>query len=206
MSDRNGDSRGGDADGPTRPRGTVRNRRIMDDTAFITDAEIYHKVLTDKVPSARSFVWIATADLKDLYVDKGRRMVPFLEVLSDLVAAGVSLRLIHAKEPGPAFRRDFDRYPGLIEGLERMLCPRTHFKCVVVDETFAYTGSANLTGAGMGAKSDRKRNFESGLITTNTELISRIMEQFDRVWMGEHCAECRRKEYCSDYRDILEES
>jgi hypothetical protein len=31
--------------------------------------------------------------------------------------------------------------------MERMLCPRVHFKCVIVGGVKAYFGSANLTGA-----------------------------------------------------------
>ena len=170
---------------------------------FITDHEIYTKVISGQVPKALGFLWLATADLKDLYVDKQGGMVPFLEVLSDLVNRQVAVRLLHAKEPGPAFRKDFDRYPNLIEGVERILCPRVHFKTVVVDGRFAYSGSANLTGAGMGAKSKERRNFESGFITTDNEIIEKIMQQYDEVWIGRHCKGCRRKEFCADYKDIL---
>ena len=60
-----------------------------------------------------------------------------------------------AKDPGPNWRDDFDRYPTLWTAMERMLCPRVHFKCIIVDGVKAYFGSANLTGAGMGAKSVR---------------------------------------------------
>lgn len=167
---------------------------------FVRDREIYERVLCERVARAKRFVWLGTADLKDLHVDKpGRRaMVPFLEVLSDLAAKQVAIRLLHAKEPGPRFREDFDRYPNLLEGMERILCPRVHFKSVVVDGEFAYTGSANLTGAGMGAKSERRRNFEAGIVTTDGELIEQVMEQFDSVWRGEYCKECGRKEYCGD--------
>lgn len=169
---------------------------------FLRDRSIYERVIRDAVPSARSFVWIATADIKDMHVDAGRRMVPFLSTLSGLAARGAGLRLLHAKEPGPAFRRDFDRFPNLVEGMERILCPRVHFKSVVVDGRLAYTGSANLTGAGMGAKSDGKRNFEAGIITDEPELVGEVMEQFDRVWMGAHCEQCKRTKYCADYRDM----
>ena len=31
--------------------------------------------------------------------------------IAGLLNRGVEVRLIHAKEPGPAFREDFDRYP-----------------------------------------------------------------------------------------------
>jgi phosphatidylserine/phosphatidylglycerophosphate/cardiolipin synthase-like enzyme len=172
-------------------------------TEFITDGQIYKRVLQERLPRAKRFVFIGTSDLKDLHVDKNGLMVPLLEIFSDLIDAGVLVRLLHAKEPGPRFRDDFDRYPNLIKGLERFLCPRVHFKTVIVDGEFAYTGSANLTGAGMGAKSAERRNFEGGIITTEPGLIDSIAEQFDNVWMGKNCKGCKRKEYCSDYIDMI---
>ena len=168
---------------------------------FITDVEIYERVLGEGVLGAREYVWIGTANVKDLHVDKkGKsKMVPFLETLSDLARKGVKIRLVHAREAGQAFRRDFDKYPRLLEGLERKVCPRVHFKCVVVDGVFAYSGSANLTGAGMGAKSSSRRNFESGIVTTDKGLVGKIAGQFERVWKGHYCKECKRKEYCDEH-------
>ena len=175
----------------------------MSKTEIVTDYEIYEKVLQGQVRRAERFLWIGTSDLKDLHVHKNGKMVPFLEVLSDHIKRGVEIRLIHAKEPGPAFRQDFDKYPNLIKGMERILCPRIHLKTVIVDGKFAYTGSANLTGAGMGAKSIKRRNFEAGITTTDPEMIDKLMEQFDNIWMGTHCKKCGRKQYCADYKDIL---
>ncbi len=174
----------------------------LHEISFLTDHAIYKTVILEAIPEARRFLWLATADLKDLHIHKAGNMVPFLEKLSELVSVGVEIRLLHAKEPGPAFRKDFDRYPNLIDGIERILCPRVHFKSVVVDGRFAYSGSANLTGAGMGAKSRDRRNFESGFITRSTVLIREIMDQFDRIWMGEFCRTCGRKRFCADYADI----
>jgi hypothetical protein len=68
---------------------------------------------------------------------------------------------------------------------------------------FAFTGSANLTGAGMGAKSEHKRNFESGIITDDKVLVGKIMEQFDGIWRGTYCPQCKRKKFCADYKHIL---
>lgn len=171
---------------------------------FITDRRIYEKVICEAIPSASTFVWLATSDLKDLYVEKGRkRMVPFLEILSDLLIKGVQVRLIHARKPGAVFQADFDRYPELAEGLESLLCPRVHFKGVVVDGRFAYSGSANLTGAGMGAKSETRRNFESGFITSDKSLIRQIAEQFDDLWMGKFCKACQRKQFCSNSSEMI---
>lgn len=167
-------------------------------TEYITDRAIYDRVIQEMVGQAARYVWIATADIKDMYVKRGDAMIPFLGVLADLIEQGVSVRLLHAKEPGPNFRKDFDRFPALIDGLERMLCPRVHFKSVIVDGQKAYSGSANLTGAGMGAKSVRRRNFESGILTDDPLMVENIMNQFDQVWIGGHCEDCGRKTYCSD--------
>jgi phosphatidylserine/phosphatidylglycerophosphate/cardiolipin synthase-like enzyme len=170
---------------------------------FITDRQIYEKVICELIPKVRKFVWLATSDLKDLHVEKNGKVAPFLEMLSDLVGRSVEIRLLHAKEPGPAFRRDFDKYPNLIGGMERILCPRVHLKSVIIDGKFAYTGSANLTGAGMGMKSQTRRNFEAGIITDDKGLVAGIMRQFDDIWRGQHCLKCQRKKYCADYKDLL---
>lgn len=172
-------------------------------TQVINNSQIYQRVILEAVPQAQTFIWIATADIKDMYVKQGPRMIPFLQMLSNLIDTGVSIRIIHAKEPGPAFRKDFDRFPNLIDGLEMILCPRTHFKTVIVDGKTAYTGSANLTGAGMGAKSENRRNFESGIFSDDPEIIHPLMEQFDKLWIGGHCEPCQRKAYCVTYHELI---
>ena len=170
---------------------------------FLTDRDIYEVLVRGAIPETRRQLWLATADLKDLHVHKAGRMVPFLEILSDLIGRKVEIRLLHAKEPGPAFRKDFDRYPNLLAGLERMLCPRVHLKCVVIDAATVYVGSANFTGAGVGAKSSHRRNFESGIITDDPRIVEAVMEQFDGIWRGSHCSACGRKEFCDEHVDIL---
>ena len=67
-------------------------------------------------------LWIGTADIKDLYMEAEKEKKPFLALLAQLIRKGVEVRLIHAKEPGPAFREDFDKYPVLYDRLERVLC------------------------------------------------------------------------------------
>ena len=168
---------------------------------FIKDREIYEKVILEAIPKATSFVWLATANIKDLHVAKGRRMVPFLEILSGLIEDGVQIRLLHASEPGPRFREDFDKYPAVVKGLERMLCPRCHLKSVIIDGTWAYIGSGNLTGAGMGAKGVHTRNFESGVVSSDPKFVRNVMEHYDGIWMGSRCDACKRKDHCPDYRD-----
>ena len=42
-------------------------------TTFLSNREIYERVICDAAPLAREWLWIATADIKDRYVDAGRR-------------------------------------------------------------------------------------------------------------------------------------
>ena len=118
---------------------------------YISNGAHYTDVIA-KIANVKHHLWIGTADIKDLYVKSSSMTVPFLKVISRLIERGVEVRLIHAKEPGPNFRKDFDDYSILAKRLERVLCPRVHFKMVIFDLETAYVGSANLTGAGLGMK------------------------------------------------------
>ena len=167
---------------------------------LLLNEAIYRKVIVELLPQTRKFLWIVTADIKDLHVPKGRRFVPLLEILSDLIEGGVSVRLMHAKEPGPRFREDFDKYPSLVSShlFERILCPRIHTKAIVIDGQQAFVGSANLTGAGLGAKGKNKRNFEAGFLTSDPEPLHDLMEWIDQLYLGEFCRKCQLRKVCPD--------
>lgn len=166
--------------------------------SYLADAAHYSEVIA-RIPKVEQTLWLGTADIKDLYTAvPGGRAVPLLADLADCAARGVVVRLLHAKEPGPNFQSDFDRYPILVDGLDRALCPRVHFKLIIFDLTLAYIGSANLTGAGIGMKSNSRRNFEAGILTDDVDLVTAAIEQFDAVWRGDHCGACGRRGYCPD--------
>ena len=158
----------------------------------------HYTALLPRIQSVKHTLWIGTADIKDLYVEVGGEKKPFLALIAQLIRRGVEVRLIHAKEPGPNFREDFDKYPVLYDRLERVLCPRVHFKMFVFDCKEVYVGSANLTGAGVGMKAETTRNFEAGILTDDPQIVEQAMNQFDEVWMGKHCKTCKRREYCAD--------
>ena len=164
---------------------------------YIQDDEHYKEVLV-MIANIRQHLWIGTADIKDLYVKQGANATPFVGLLSEKVSQKVGIRLIHAKEPGANFRKDFDRYPKLWSGIERVLCPRVHFKMIVFDFKQVYIGSANLTGAGLGMKGKDTRNFESGILTDIPNVLEKAIAHFDRVWMGIPCKTCKRKAFCGD--------
>ena len=128
---------------------------------YISNTAHYKEVL-ERIKTVKHTLWIGTADIKDVYVDVDGEVKPLLGLIAQLIRRGVEVRLIHAKEPGQNFREDFDKYPVLFDRLERVLCPRVHFKILVFDCKEVYVGSANLTGAGIGMKAETTRNFEAG--------------------------------------------
>ena len=152
-------------------------------TKYIANEEHYSEVIS-RITSVRETLWIGTADIKDVYVKQDGESIPLLGQLAALLKRGVGVRLVHAKEPGPNFREDFDRYRILATDLERVMCPRVHFKMIIFDLETAYIGSANLTGAGIGMKSSQRRNFEAGILTNDPQIVEAAIEQFDTLWMG----------------------
>jgi phosphatidylserine/phosphatidylglycerophosphate/cardiolipin synthase-like enzyme len=167
---------------------------------WLSGRDLYQAVITEGVLRAQRSVWIATANLKDLYVPgTGRRYRPILDVFGTMARDGVEFRIIHAEVPSRSFRESFDALPALVDGgLELQICPRNHWKIVIVDGALGYTGSANFTGAGLGAKSERNRNLELGAVGREPEFVGMLQHEFDAFWIGEHCEGCGRRDICPD--------
>jgi phosphatidylserine/phosphatidylglycerophosphate/cardiolipin synthase-like enzyme len=160
---------------------------------------LYREVVLGKLAHARESVWIATANVKAMFVEQGGQFAPVLELFDALAARGVALRLLHAELPSRPFRAAFDSRERLVRGgLELKVCPRVHFKAVVVDQAWAYVGSANLTGAGLGAKGEDTRNFELGFVTEDFDVIDRVTALYEAVWSGAECRSCRLRQVCPD--------
>jgi phosphatidylserine/phosphatidylglycerophosphate/cardiolipin synthase-like enzyme len=174
----------------------------------------HYQAVIERVMAAERSVWIATANLKELMVEDararpGRRRTlrrgggayrSILAVFEEQVARGVEIRLLHAGEPSRPFRAELARRPGLTAqgngSFELRQCPRVHFKAVVIDGAQLYLGSANWTGAGLGAKGEGRRNFELGFVTADDLLLDQVQSLYEQVWRGARCAGCRLRQDC----------
>jgi len=166
---------------------------------LLANGALYREVVQHRLAHARESVWIATANVKEMFVDTGSGFRSVLDLFDDLRERRVELRLLHADLPSRPFRAAFERKEELVRGgLALKICPRVHFKAVLVDGAWAYLGSANLTGAGLGAKGDAKRNFELGFCTEDFEVIDRVSALFQAVWSGAECGPCKLRDVCPD--------
>jgi phosphatidylserine/phosphatidylglycerophosphate/cardiolipin synthase-like enzyme len=169
------------------------------EAALLQGSELYREVILDKLAHARESVLIATANLKDMQVERDGKFVSVLALFSDLAARGVDLRILHAELPSRPFRASFEKRRRLTAGgLSLKICPRVHFKAVVIDGAWVYAGSANLTGAGLGAKGEGRRNFEVGFCTEDFETVDRVKALFEAIWTGAECASCKLRSVCPD--------
>jgi phosphatidylserine/phosphatidylglycerophosphate/cardiolipin synthase-like enzyme len=166
---------------------------------LIAGQALYRRVVLDKLSHARESVWISTANVKAMLVEEGGRFAPVADLFARLARAGVEIRLLHAELPSRPFRAAFDKQSILVRGgMTLKICPRVHFKCVLVDGAWLYLGSANLTGAGLGAKHADARNFELGVLTEDFSTIDQVAALFESVWSGKSCATCRLHDVCPD--------
>ncbi len=167
---------------------------------LVMDSELFTEVIENGVLKAKFRIWIATANVKNLFIPQGRsKSLPLLSHFEKMQRNGVSIRILHGAKPSAPFRETLAEMIELQhgDGFEMQLCPRVHTKIIIIDNNLAYTGSANLTGAGLGAKSQKNRNFECGVITKDKEEISQLEYYFDSIWMGSNCETCGRRNLCN---------
>lgn len=169
------------------PRGEVE---------LVVDGQHFTRIVANGILNAKVSVDIATADFKAMLVPTpdSRRAPSIVEHFRRLASKGVEIRLLHSGVPSGAALHEMRKE--IPRGLTIRRCPRLHAKTVIVDCEAMYLGSANLTGAGLGAKSDGRRNFEMGVWTKSTDLIDAVLTQFNTLWEGHHCKTCKRRDVC----------
>jgi phosphatidylserine/phosphatidylglycerophosphate/cardiolipin synthase-like enzyme len=180
--------------------------------SFVVDRAHYDHV-TLAIARARTSVWIATANVKQLMTeapigtrDRARgRYVPILDTLQTLCDRGVQVRLLHATPPSRPFREELAGRARRLAPprFEMRLCPRVHMKMIAIDGALLYLGSANFTGAGLGAKGDGRRNFELGVLTDDEWMLDAAQARFEFIWRGGECGSCRMRRECPAPLDRL---
>jgi phosphatidylserine/phosphatidylglycerophosphate/cardiolipin synthase-like enzyme len=186
---------------PIRIQPSVKSLAARGEAELVVDGEHFQRIVLEGICTAKVSVDIATADFKAMLVPvgrgsggRGRRAESIVTVLRKMAEKGVEIRLLHAGVPSSAALIELKK--GLPANLIIRRCPRLHAKTVVIDARSMYLGSANLTGAGLGAKADGRRNFEWGVWTSAPAMIESVLDEFNALWVGQHCEGCKRREVC----------
>jgi phosphatidylserine/phosphatidylglycerophosphate/cardiolipin synthase-like enzyme len=152
--------------------------------------------LGEALASCRHRLFMATANLKNAHIPSSHKgkATPLLDALGELGGRGVEVRVLHSGVPSGPMLESIKA--GMPVNVCMRRCIRVHAKAVIVDGRAMYLGSANLTGAGLGAKSARRRNFEAGIWTDQTDLIDPVLDMLEEIWSGLRCDDCGRKDQC----------
>ncbi|GIW75343.1 MAG: hypothetical protein KatS3mg104_0406 [Phycisphaerae bacterium] len=164
---------------------------------LVLNEDHYRRIVLEGICRARVSIAIMTADFKSMRVPTGmgkRGARSIVQILRDKACQGVEIRILHGGVPSRAALSDLK--VKLPQGFTIRRCPRLHSKAVIIDAKGMYLGSANLTGAGLGAKSPGRRNFELGIWTEDPGLIEPVMDEFDALWEARECATCQRRDVC----------
>lgn len=71
---------------------------------YISDTDHYTEILKRGF-SVRTALWIGTADIKDLYIEKGKERIPFLGILAGLIKKAFPCALSMPKSPAQTSAR-----------------------------------------------------------------------------------------------------
>jgi phosphatidylserine/phosphatidylglycerophosphate/cardiolipin synthase-like enzyme len=179
---------------------------------LILDKDHYDRVVMPALEEAKVSLWIATANLKDVHIEapigtsaRARgRYISVTERLTELAERGVEVRILHAATPSGPFRASLKKRREKRKLIALRQCPRVHLKLMMVDGASLYLGSANFTGAGLGAKNEGRRNFELGISTDDDVLLDQVQARFDRIWRGTECKGCQLRSHCPKPIDTLD--
>jgi len=162
--------------------------------------ESFEHIVQNGFLKAKEHIWFTSAKTTDFMIPNPRtkEAFQFSQRLYQLAGRGIKIKfLLSPKEAEKKFYQKL-KYA---ENIEFRFCYDMHMKIVLVDSTWLYYGSANLTGAGLGSRSRKGRNnFEMGTITVDPSAISEVEKHLENIWSGSHCQGCyqKMKGYCKD--------
>ena len=157
---------------------------------YIADSEHYEDIFA-RMCQVRKCLKIASANLKNftVYLDDNAP-IQFCDFLLILLRRGVRIQIV-CMQPFSFYRWVQDNLPELLEerGLEIRQNDHVHMKVFIFDDECAYIGSANLTGAAIGKRSSRQRNYEAGVLAQNNDIFESASKHFNKVWKADETIE-----------------
>ena len=180
----------------------AKKYRPTSEVCLIT--ENFYEEVINRICAAKSSIKIMTADINLIRLkptasqgDKYKDGTPFVDFLIEKAKKGVPVQIISA-EKSERFQEDVERaYCGEAgKSFSVWFCARNHAKVVIIDDKFAYVGSANMTRAGIGQPYASPGNFEVGFIIEAPEIVSSLNNLFSRITNHEFCEGCHRRKDC----------
>ncbi|MBR4593428.1 MAG: helix-turn-helix domain-containing protein [Bacteroidaceae bacterium] len=152
--------------------------------SYIADDEHYTEVIR-RMTEVKHDLKIATANLKNNVQIESEDGVDSLrpsDFFLTLVERGVHVQIV-CMEPFGFYWNAKEKCPELLEHplFELRLNKRNHMKLFFFDDEIAYLGSANITGAAIGKRKIKTRNYEAGVLLKGP-MMQVPMRHFEKAW------------------------
>ena len=174
------------------------------ETLLVINENHYQEVI-QRICAAKSSIKIMTANFKRFNLKptgsqgKGYKAgTPFVKYLMAKAVQGVSVQII-CSMPSLSFSDEWKEYYKQMMEPELFVykyCDRNHAKIVIIDDKYAYIGSANVTPAGLGQGIFTPGNFEAGIFTESSDIVTSVKALFSSIFEGYRCNKCHRAEEC----------
>jgi phosphatidylserine/phosphatidylglycerophosphate/cardiolipin synthase-like enzyme len=162
------------------------------------DGNSFKHIVHNGFMKAKKSIWFTSAKTTNFMIPnpKTKEAFHFSQRVNQLAKRGVSIKFILAPREE---KKSFYQKLKDINNIDFRFCYNLHMKVILIDSTWLYFGSANLTGAGLGSRTRKGRNnFEIGAITIDEGVISQTEYLLQKIWEGEYCKDCYQKQkmYC----------
>ena len=153
--------------------------------------ELFDKVIAHGLMQAKESLIIGTYNLQDIRIsiNESHQTISLSDVVLTLLKRNVQVLIVLAAFMQKSrFIQTLSEKCHNHENIRIRFCRRMHLKTIIADLKYAYIGTANLSGAGVGLKTLQKRNFELGFITRDNDLIADIASTFMEIFSGKFCS------------------
>ncbi len=152
--------------------------------SYIADDEHYTEVIR-RMTEVKHDLKIATANLKNnVQIESEDGVDPFrpCDFFLSLVERGVHVQIVCMK-PFGFYWYAKEKCPELLEHplFELRYNRHNHMKIFFFDDEIAYLGSANITGAAIGKRKIKTRNYEAGVLLKGP-MMKVPMRHFEKSW------------------------
>jgi len=164
----------------------IEDNEIEEGFSYVADEEHYTKVFK-RMSEVKHSLKIATANLKNfnIYVEENDSKEPIRpwDFFMSLVERSIHVQVV-CMEPFDFYNYTKQNCPQLLNNplFELRYNTHNHMKIFIYDDEYVYIGSANITGAAIGKRSVRKRNYEAGMLIWGDDLIEAPLCHFYKSW------------------------
>ena len=167
------------------PSPTYKESQVESCATYVADEEHYTQVFK-RMTEVKHSLKIASANLKNfnVFVESEGREYSFrlCDFFLSLVQRGVHVQIVCMK-PFGFYLYTKIKCPQLLEHplFELRYNERNHMKIFIFDDECAYFGSANITEAAIGRRSNGRRNHEVGLLVRGA-MLQAPLSHFEKSW------------------------